>query len=188
MTIEEIKTIFGIDITEKNRSTPYLALRYFYAEMRVKQIKGNISKKYITTANEINCNRDNLYNMLLKAEVFKKDELIKYIYKAFKTKEKRYFEEYLNKKQEQINNYQKIYEEEKTLRNHVPAERKDVVVKVFRNDPLLKNLQVADFLKANKILSHPLWDVPAKNISPNQWQKLKKINPEMFEQLVNSKL
>lgn len=184
MTPNEIKTIFGIDITDKNRSVPYIALRYFCAEAMEKELKGN-PKHFDIIAKELNFKRVNVYNCLLKAKELKKDKLVKLIYKAFKTKDKTYLDEYFRLKAIETKNYNKTYKDNLVLRSHVPAERKTQVIKTFSNAPKLSNLKLAEFLRNNNVLKHELWDVPTKNISANQWQQLRNINKNMFDSYAN---
>jgi hypothetical protein len=183
---EEINEIFGIDITEKNRTIQFVALRAFYAEDRVKQLKGRITSIYVTVSNEIGCGRDNVYNLLTKGEIFKKDECIKIIFEAFKTKDKGLLKEY----EKQLRKTRALNHSEKNLKmfndgiNY--AQKPSQVGNTEKTIIKMSNLKLAEFLRANKVLKHDLWDVPVRNISTNQWKQVRKINPKMFEEIVNS--
>ena len=176
---QEIKEVFGIDITQKNRTIPYVALRSFYAEMRVVQLTGNITSRYTTISKEIGCNRDNVYNLLKKGELFKKDECIKFIFEAFKTKDKVLLKEYekqLRKSAKSLKmfndgcNYAQIPSQ--------IANNEKTIIK-------MSNLKLAEFLRLNKEFKHQLWGVPVRNISANQWEQVRSINKKMFDSIIN---
>ena len=185
---EEIKQTFGIDITEKNRTIPYVAMRCFYADMKVKILKGKITNRYRTIASEIGCNRDNLYNLLTKAKSFKTDKHTKLIYKAFKNKDKTQLQAYFDlRKQIHVEKRNVMYKK-RAFKEYVPAVKVKVLTKFDKNKALMTNLELASFLRANKVLNHPVWETPVKNISQNQWDQVKQMNPAMFDKIVNSKI
>ena len=178
----DLKETLGIDITEKNRTIPYVALRCFYAEMRVEQLEGRISKRYTIVSKEIGCGRDNVYNLITKGKLFKKDECVKIIFEAFKTKEKTLLKEY----EKQLIKTKALKNSERTLKMfndgfnyaQTPRGKKSMVVK-------MSNLKLSEFLRANSILKHELWDTPVRNISDAQWIKARNINENMFD-LINN--
>ena len=182
---QEIKEIFGIDITEKNRKVEYVALRAFYAEERIKQLKGNITSKYLTVSKEIGCGRDNVYNLLTKGELFKKDECIKFIFEAFKTKDKALLKEY----EKQLRKTRALSKSEKSLKMfndgcnyaQIPSQIANNEKTVIK----MSNLKLAEFLRLNKEFKHQLWGVPVRNISANQWQQVRSINKNMFDSFIN---
>jgi len=182
---KELKDIFGIDITEKNRTTPYIALRAFYADNRIKQLKGNITSKYKTVSKEIGCGRDNVYNLLKKGELFKKDECIKFIFEAFKTKDKALLKEY----EKQLRKTRALSKSAKSLKMFNDGiSYAQIPSQIANNEKTIikmSNLKLAEFLRLNKEFKHQLWGVPVRNISPNQWEQVKKINPKMFESIIN---
>jgi hypothetical protein len=46
----------------------------------------------------------------------------------------------------------------------------------------MSNLQVADYLKANKVLKKTkFWDKMLLDYTNDDWHKLREINPEMFD-------
>jgi hypothetical protein len=182
---KELKEIFGIDITEKNRTIPHVALRCFYSEMRVEQLTGNISSRYVTIAKEIGCNRDNLYNMLSKAETLRKDKSTKVLFEAFKNKDKSLFEQYLTNHKEYRKQYHKNWDKNKAMKTYEPPKVIKVFAKIEKRKSVMSNLKLAEYLRANNLLKHDVWDTPVRNISPNQWQQVKKINPIMFESIIN---
>jgi hypothetical protein len=183
---KELKDIFGIDITEKNRTIQYVAMRSFYAESKINELKGNITSRYTKVANEIGCNRDNLYNMLLKAKLFKEDIDTKMLFTAFQNKDKEQIEAYHQNLRDRKARQQSDYYQNKSLNEFIPAQRVKVLTKQDKNKSLMSNLKLAEYLRTNKVFKSELWDVPVKNISPNQWEKVKKINPKMFEEIVNA--
>jgi hypothetical protein len=179
---EELKQVLGIDITEKNRTIPYMALRAFYAEDRVNQLNGRITSRYIKVGSEIGCGRDNIYNLIKRVENFKTDECIKILFEAFKTKEKALIQHYHKQliKTRALNHSQKIAKMFNDGHSYAQIPNKK------EQTYLMSNLKLAEFLRANKILKHELWDTPVRNISPNQWKQVRKINPKMFEEIINS--
>ena len=183
---KEIQQIFSINIKEKNRTIPYVALRCFYAEMRVEQLTGNITNRYTTIAKEIGCNRDNLYNMLLKAKLFKEDKYCKILFEAFKTKDKALIEVYHETKRKDKVEYQANRYIEIALAEHKPATIVKTITRFDKNKAPMSNLKLAEYLRKNKVMKHELWDCPVKNISANQWQKVRSINKNMFDNYVNN--
>ena len=182
---KEIKEVFGIDITKKNRTIPYVALRSFYAEMRVEQLTGNITSRYTTISKEIGCNRDNVYNLLKKGELFKKDECIKFIFKAFKTKDKVLLKEY----EKQLRKTRALSKSAKSLKmfndgcNY--AQMPSQIANNEKTIIKMSNLKLAEFLRLNKEFKHQLWNVPVRNISENQWEQVRNINKKMFDSIIN---
>lgn len=183
---KELQQALSINIKEKNRTIPYVAIRCFYAEMRVDQLTGNISSRYTTIANEIGCNRDNLYNMLLKAKLFKEDIDTKMLFTAFQNKDKGQIKAYHDNLRDRKARQQSDYYQNKSLNEFIPAQRVKVLTKQDKNKSLMSNLKLAEYLRVNKVFKSELWDVPVRNISPNQWKQAKKINPKMFEEIVNN--
>jgi len=183
---KEIKQVFGIDITEKNRTIPYVALRAFYAEDRVNQLKGNITSRYKTVAKELGRGRDNVYNLLKKGKLFKTDECIKLIFEGFKTKEKGCLQEY----EKQLKKTRALSHSEKSIKMfndgfnyaQIPSQLDKTEQFVSK----MSNLKLAEFLRANKVLKHEVWDTPVRNISNNQWEKVRNINEKMFDNYVNN--
>lgn len=182
---KEIKETFGIDITEKNRTIPFITLRAFYAEMRVEQLTGNISNRYTTIAKEVGCNRDNLYNVLLKAKLFKEDKYCKILFEAFKTKDKALIQVYHETKRKDKVEYNANRCREIVLAEHKPATIVKTITRFDKNKVPMSNLKLAEYLRKNKVMKHELWDCPVKNISANQWQKVRSINKKMFDLMIN---
>ena len=179
---KEIKEILGIDISQKNRTIIFVALRAFYAEIKVKEMEG-IPNSFDTIANEIGCKRVNIYNYILKTENFKKDKLIKILYKAFKTKDKALINKYKDEVKSHKALIQSAFYIKKALfkNKHTPIviEKKEVVSK-------MSNLKLAEYLRTNKVLKHKLWDTPIRNISEKQWKQIRTINTEMFDNFANN--
>ena len=182
---QEIKEVFGIDITKKNRTIPQVALRAFYAEMRVEQLTGNITSRYTIIAKEIGCNRDNVYNLLKKGELFKTDECVKFIFEAFKTKDKALLKEY-EKQLRKIRALSKSLKDNKMFNDgcnyaQIPSQIANNEKTIIK----MSNLKLAEFLRLNKEFKHQLWGVPVKNISANQWEQVRNINKKMFDSIIN---
>ena len=179
---KELKDIFEIDITEKNRTIPYVAMRSFYAESKINELKGNITSRYTKVANEIGCGRDNIYNLITKARKFKTDECIKILFEAFKTKDKALILQY----HKQVIKTRALNHSERNAKMFKDGHSYIQLPKGKEQTYLMSNLNLAEYLRKNKVMKHELWDTPVKNISTNQWQQLKKINPKMFEEIVNN--
>jgi len=182
---KEIQKVFGIDITDKNRTIPYVALRAFYAEDRINKLKGNITSRYTIVSKELGCGRDNVYNLLKKGELFKKDECIKLIFEAFKKKDKALFYEY----EKQLKKTRALSHSEKSIKmfndGFSYAQIPSQLDKTEQFVSKMSNLKLAEFLRANKVLKHEVWDTPVRNISNNQWEKVRSINKNMFDSIVN---
>jgi len=182
---KEIKEVFGIDITEKNRTIPFVALRAFYTEIREKELNG-IPNHFEIIAKELNFKRVNVYNMLFKAKLFKEDRYCKILFKAFETKDKSLIQEYHNsvrtlKTEKQAERYL-----QRDLKEFIPAQRVKVISKFDKNKSLMSNLKLSEFLRKNNVKKHEVWDTPVKNISQNQWQQVREINSKMFDKYVNN--
>jgi len=183
--IKEIQEVFGIDITEKNRTIPYVALRAFYAEDRINQLKGNITSRYTIVSKELGCGRDNVYNLLKKGKLFKTDECIKLIFEAFKTKDKALFNEY-EKQLKKTRALSKSLKDNKMFNDGVSYIQKPTNIGNTEKTIIkMSNLKLAEFLRLNKEFKHPLNYTPVKNISENQWQQVRDINKNMFDSMIN---
>lgn len=181
---KEIQQIFSINIREKNRTIPYVAFRAFYSEMREKELNG-IPNHFEIIAKELNFKRVNVYNCLLKAKLFREDKNTKILFKAFKTKDKALIQEYYDnlrvlKSEKQAERYL-----QRDLKEFIPAQRVKVISRFDKNKSPMTNLKLAEYLRKNKVLKHELWDTPVKNISVNQWQKVRSINENMYDSIVN---
>jgi len=182
---KEIQEVFGIDITEKNRTIPYVALRAFYAEDRINQLKGNITSRYKTVAKELGCGRDNVYNLLKKGELFKTDECIKLIFEGFKSKEKGCLEEY-EKQLKKTRALSKSLKDNKMFNDGVSYVQKPTEITKFdKSKELMSNLKLAEYLRKNKVFKHDVWGIPVKNISDKQWSQVRDINKNMFDLMLN---
>ena len=181
---KEIQQIFSINIKEKNRTIPYVALRAFYAEQRDKELNG-INNHFDIIAKEIGCNRPNVYNCLLKAKLFKEDKYTKILFEAFKTKDKSLIEVYHETKRKDKVEYQANRYREIALAEHKPATIVKTITRFDKNKAPMSNLKLAEYLRKNKVMKHELWDIPVKNISSNQWQQVRSINKNMFDSFIN---
>jgi hypothetical protein len=186
MTIKEIKDNLGVDITQKNRKPVYSVLRALYVEQQFKvlnHLKPSEIPKLICV--DINCDRTNIYNYLKKVKNYKFDVATKLIVKAFNTQEKKYIDEYYAylKKQKDIYNrrfkndifIKQVESGQKIIKPVIPVKPK--VIKQ------MNNLQVANFLKANKIFKDcKYWDKMITKYTDEDWAGLRKINPKMFDE------
>lgn len=178
---KEIQQIFDIDITDKNRTIPFMALRAFYAEDRVRQLRGNTTNRYTTVAKELGCGRDNVYNLLKRGKTFKEDKCIKIIFEAFKAKDKALINKY-HKELKKTIALEKSFKNNKMFNDGIKIEvkpKEKIEVKT------LSNLKLAEFLRTNKVMKHDLWNTPVKNISANQWQQVRQINKNMFDSFIS---
>jgi hypothetical protein len=185
MTIKEIKDNLGVDITQKNRQPVYSVLRGLYVEHQFKvlnHLKPSEIPRIICV--DINCDRTNIYNYLKKVKNYKFDVATKLIVKAFNTQEKKYIDEYYAylKKQKDIYNrrfkndifIKQVESGQKIIKPVIPVKPK--VIKQ------MNNLQVANFLKANKIFKDcKYWDKMITKYTDEDWAGLRKINPKMFD-------
>jgi len=181
---KEIEKVFGIDITEKNRTIPYVALRAFYVEQRDKELNG-INNHFDIIAKELNCNRPNVYNMLLKAKLFKEDKYCKILFEAFKMKDKSLLQQYQEAKRKEKSEQQAQRYLKRDLKEFVPATRVKEITKLDKSKALMSNLKLAEYLRKNKVFKHDVWGIPVKNISANQWSQVRDINKNMFDLMLN---
>ena len=88
MTIQEIKDIFNIDITERNRTDLYVYLRALYVSDNLKE------KSYSQIGRELSYGHDVIIHYSKRIKDFETDPLFMYIKKAFKNKDVVLFNEY----------------------------------------------------------------------------------------------
>jgi hypothetical protein len=181
---KELKKIFGIDITEKNRTIPYVILKNLYIQQKKEDyLKDglNISNAIIKLAKELKMDSSSVFNSLNRFELYSKDKSLELLFKAFRTKEKAFIDLYIRKCKERKKQIQKDWR----ITQGIP-EKKVKVKEINTTKVELNNKQLSEFLRANNIKKHELWNKQVKNISQNQWQQVKKINPKMFEEIVNN--
>ena len=81
MTIQEIKNIFGIDITKKNRTDLNVYLRTLYVQ------KNLPSSSFNQIGKELGYSHATLMNCYYKLDLYNQDPLFMYVKKAFQTKD-----------------------------------------------------------------------------------------------------
>lgn len=166
--IKEIKKIFGMDLSEKNRTIPYVTFRTLYAVEKLNEF-------HITeVAKELKINRTSVYHCVKNYDEQCKTEL----FKAFKTKDKSILDKYHAEQKEKQNNYSKESKNREVISTFVEAPR----LKKPKHKTL-SNLKLAEFLRINKMFKHEAWNIPIKNISPNQWKDIRSIDKKMFDRL-----
>jgi hypothetical protein len=185
MTINEIKENLGIDLKIKSRKPVYSILKAMYVEQQYKELKhlkATQIPKIICI--DINCDRTNIYNYIKKLTGYKLDIASKLIVKAYLTKDKKYIDEYYNYLKKQTDNYRKqktIDNFCKELDNKKKYSKPFISTKPKVNRPM-NNLQVADYLKANKIFKYcKFWDKTLNKFTEEDWNELREINPTMFD-------
>ena len=96
MTIQEIKDIFNIDITSKNRAELNVYLKTLYVE------KNKSEKSILQLSKDLNCNHSTLLYNLKRLDTYNLDPLFMYVVKAFKTKDINLIQEYKNLQIEKV--------------------------------------------------------------------------------------
>lgn len=187
MTINEIKENLGVDITQKNRTVVNVVLKALYVEQKYNQLKHLKQSELLKIlCNDINCDRTNIYNYLKKIKNYKFDIATKLIVKAYYEKDKQFIEAYHQHIKQSKEDYRNEWYKQKS--NNVIQEtlKARVVIptkpKVFRP---MNNLQVADYLKANKILKvSRYWDRMLTDYTEEDWFNLREINSKMFDSYI----
>jgi dephospho-CoA kinase len=96
MTIQEIKDIFGIDITDKKRTELNVYLKTLYVEQNKSQ------KSILQLSKDLNCSHSTLLYNLKTLDTYNLDPLFMYVVKAFKTKDINLIQEYKNLQLERV--------------------------------------------------------------------------------------
>lgn len=184
MTIKEIKDNLGVDLTIQCRKVPTVVLKALYVEQQynnLKHIKQSELLKLLCA--DINCHRTNIYNYIKKLKNYKLNKATQLIVKAFNEQDKQYIDKYYEHIKQASDDYRSQWYREKTFKK-IEEVIKDKVItpkkpKVVRP---MKNLQVADYLKANKILRNKkYWDRMLTDYTEEDWFNLREINPTMFD-------
>jgi len=189
MTINEIKENLGVDITQKNRKPVFAILRALYVEQQYKELK-HLKPSEIPRiiCKEINCDRTNIYNYLKKVKNYKFDVATKLIVKAFNTKNKKYLDEYYAYLKKQKDIYNRRFKEDNIFISQVDSITKISKPVIPRKPKIIKkmnNLQVANYLKENKIFKDcKYWDKMLCKYTNEDWDGLREINPKMFDSYI----
>ena len=189
MTIKEIKENLGIDLSVQSRKVPTVVLKALYVEQQynnLKHIKQSELLKLLCA--DIKCQRSNIYNYIKKLKNYKLDKATQLIVKAFNQQDKQYIDKYYEHVKQASVEYRSQWYKQKTFKQ-IEEEIKDKVItpkkpKVVRP---MNNLQVADYLKANKILrGKKYWDRLLTDYTDEDWKELREINPTMFDTYLKS--
>lgn len=115
MNIEEIKTLFKIDLRQENRKIEYVHLKSLYIQQQRKN-----GSNWQDIATELNIkSHASCINLLKKIDTYKENKLFKHIEKAFKNKDEESFNIYMEKSKEkreiQIKSYRNIGYRKRTI-------------------------------------------------------------------------
>jgi len=189
MTIEEIKTIFGIDITEKKRTPLLVALRCLNIDFEIqKQIKETNSFNITKIARSLSLDRSTIYHAIKTTEKLKNDTHYSKLILAVKNKDKKLFEVYLKEVEEEkqtryVKNYKRKTEIKKVIRlNNSPKEEKKPDQRIRK----LTNSHISNFLRQNNDLESNFWNIPAKKLTENNFLRLRKMNPVLFDKMLEN--
>ena len=184
MTIQQIKENLGIDLSIQSRKVPTVVLKALYVEKQFEILKSLPNPEILRIiSNDINCSRSNIYNYFKKLKNYKLDKATQLIVKAFNEQDKQYIEKYYEHIKQASVEYRSQWYKQKSFKQ-IEEEIKDKVItpkkpKVIRP---MNNLQVADYLKANKILrGKKYWDRLLTDYTEEDWFNLREINPTMFD-------
>ena len=92
MTIQEIKDIFSIDITDKKRTELQVYLKTLYVE------QNKAKKSILQLSKDLKCSHATLLYNLKTLDTYNLDPLFMYVAKAFKDKDVNLIQEYKNLK------------------------------------------------------------------------------------------
>ena len=184
MTIQQIKENLGIDLSVQSRKVPTVVLKALYVEHKYKELKGIPPPEILKIiTQDINCHRTNIYNYFKKLNSYKLDKATQLIVKAFNEQDKTYIDKYYEHIKQASVEYRNQWYKQKSFKQ-IEEEIKDKVItpkKPKVNRPM-NNLQVADYLKANKILrGKKYWDRLLTDYTEEDWKELREINPTMFD-------
>lgn len=153
MDLKEIKSLFGVDLTEKNRKSHIVYLRGHYIDKEYKK-----GRSYLNICTELKCNHASGYHYIKAKTKYKKIKEYNEIKIAFDTKNVDLFNEIdlrlQNKKYIQYDNFDKP---KRIRKNHLPTVRWHYlrIIKALRKD--------------NK---NKLWDKPMKEFDLKDYKVL----------------
>ena len=133
MTLKEIKSLFGVDLTEKNRKSHIVYLRGHYIDKEYKK-----GRSYLNICTELKCNHASGYHYLKAKTKYKKIKEYNEIKIAFDTKNADLFKEIdfrlNNKKYIYYDNFEK--KPKKIKKNEMPEVRWHYlrIIEALRND------------------------------------------------------
>ena len=153
MNLQEIKDLFGVDLTEKNRKSHIVYLRGHYIDKEYKK-----GRSYLNICTELKCNHASGYHYIKAKTKYKKIKEYNEIKIAFETKNVDLFNEIdlrlQNKKYILYDNFDKT---KRIIKSHLPTIRWHYlrIIKTLRKD--------------NK---NQLWDKPMKEFTKNDYKIL----------------
>lgn len=180
MTINEIKKKLGIDLKEKSRKPVHVVLKAVYVEQQYfyfSHLSNPVLLKKI--CKDLGCDRTTVLNLIKKLDGYKKDPATKLITKAYYHEDKTYIDKYYEHLRQAKIDYRNQFKQQDYV--SAPVVKVKVIPVKPKVSKLMTNLQVADFLKANNILKSVFWDKNLKNYTAEDWEKLREINPESFD-------
>jgi hypothetical protein len=184
MKINEIKTKLGVDISIPNRKVVNVVLKALYVEQQFKDLKHLKQPEILKIiSTDINCSRANIYNYFKKLKGYKLNTASKLIVKAYIEKDKKYIQQYYDFIKENYENTRDNCAIRKII-TEIETAPKTNIIKIQKAKPikLKSNLQVADYLKANKIFKYSkFWDRMILDYTDEDWFNLREINPKMFD-------
>ena len=157
MTLKEIKDLFKVDLTEKNRKSHIVYLRGHYIDKEYKK-----GRSYLNICTELKCNHASGYHYLKAKTKYKKIKEYNEIKIAFDTKNVELFKEIdfrlNNKKYIYYDNFEK--KPKKIKKNEMPEVRWHYlrIIEALRKD--------------NK---NKLWDKPMKEFTNKDYKVLEKL-------------
>lgn len=192
MTIKEIKENLGIDLSIQSRKVPTVVLKALYVEQQynnLKHIKQSELLKLLCA--DINCQRSNIYNYIKKLKNYKLDKATQLIVKAFNQQDKQYIDKYYEHIKQASVEYRSQWYKQKRIEDfckeldNKKRYSKPFIPKKPKVVRPMNNLQVADYLKANKILrGRKYWDRLLTDYTEEDWFNLREINPTMFDNYI----
>lgn len=156
MNLKEIKDLFGVDLTEKNRKSHIVYLRGHYIDKEYKK-----GRSYLNICTELKCNHASGYHYLKAKTKYKKIKEYNEIKIAFDTKNVELFKDIdfrlQNKKYIQYDNFDK---KPKVKKSNMPKVRWHYlrIIEALRKD--------------NK---NKLWDKPMKEFTKKDYKVLEKL-------------
>ena len=158
MSKEEIKNIFGIDITSKCREELYVFLRAIYSNKRRLVDKVRLQ----TIGDELTITHASVMNSLKKYECYKKDAMFKLVCKAFETKDKEIIKKYLDMNEKRIkemnNEGARVFYKKKMKKEEIKdIEITPELIARFEALPKLGLFKVIEKLRQHN--NSALWDV-----------------------------
>jgi predicted transcriptional regulator len=173
MTKQEIKTIFGIDITSKCRGELYIFLRAIYANDNRK------NKTLQAIGKDLNRTHASVMNSLKKFEQYKKDKMFKLVCDAYQTKDKSKIDKYLVMNDKRIKEMTNIgqkrhYTKKAIVERLEPIEITKEIKDKLDKLPKVGLFEVIDKLRKNN--NSALWNVRFNCWEYKHWDAFYKLD------------